>query len=181
MSSASKYVLARRAASIVEFAFSDYPLRIVLFNSYICKEIEHNVIKDFYMTSKKNFSYSESSIFNKICLPSGGNRDGSSIRYEYQKLLETCSKKKYLIVLSDGLPSAYSTTGDVDGIEDTKMSVREARSNCIEVISIPFIDVDDSFDENIDNFKRIYSKNIVMSTIDNLDKVLVDVFKDIVL
>ena len=181
MSSASKYVLARRAASIVEFAFSDYPLRIVLFNSYTCKEIEHNVIKDFYMTSKKNFSYSESSIFNKICLPSGGNRDGSSIRYEYQNLLETRSKKKYLIVLSDGLPSAYSTTGDVDGIEDTKMSVREARSNCIEVISIPFIDVDDSFDENIDNFKRIYSKNIVMSTIDNLDKVLVDVFKDIVL
>ena len=67
--------------------------------------------------------------------PSGCcNKDGYSIRVATSELLKQVAKKKILIILSDGLPSAYAG----DGTNDVSTAVDEARRQGIEVVSIYF-------------------------------------------
>lgn len=62
------------------------------------------------------------------------NRDGFSIRVVTEKMLEQREKHKFLLVFSDGEPSASHY--EQNGIMDTRLAVSEARKNGINVIGM---------------------------------------------
>jgi|GEM_PF-6901786 len=89
---------------------------------------------------------------------SGDNRDGFIFRHETDILNRRMEKDKFMIIFSDGLPSAEQY--NQSGVIDTHEAVNEARKNGINVINI-FIDVDN--EENTrDAIKNIYGDNTVI-------------------
>lgn len=172
MSSANKSVAARRAAAIMEEAFSDLATcKIALFAAG--GTITHWIAKDFKDKNRFNSSYNSMLAVS----PTGGNRDGYSIRIATEELKKRPEKKKFLIVLSDGLPSDYSSTED--GQADVKAAVREARKAGVEVISMMF--GSQSFMENSRNtFLEMYEKNVVSATTENITTVMGNLFKKLI-
>lgn len=89
---------------------------------------------------------------------SGDNRDGFIFRQEIDQLNKRMEKDKFMIIFSDGLPSAEEY--NQSGIIDTHEAVNEARKSGINVINI-FIDAD--HEENTRNaIKNIYGQNTVI-------------------
>ncbi|MDT3959964.1 VWA domain-containing protein [Staphylococcus kloosii] len=66
--------------------------------------------------------------------PQDDNRDGVAIRIGSERLLQRSHKQKFLIVFSDGEPSAYNYSQD--GILDTYEAVETARKLGIEVFNV---------------------------------------------
>lgn len=62
-----------------------------------------------------------------------GNRDGAAIRYMSERLKSRLEPVKLLIVVSDGLPSAYQPSST--GVPDTQEAVKEAKRKGITVIA----------------------------------------------
>ncbi|WP_017548988.1 hypothetical protein [Salinicoccus carnicancri] len=89
---------------------------------------------------------------------SGDNRDGFIFRHETDILSRRMEKDKFMIIFSDGLPSAEQY--NQSGVIDTHEAVNKARKNGINVINI-FIDVDN--EENTrDAIRNIYGQNAVV-------------------
>ena len=89
---------------------------------------------------------------------SGDNRDGLVIRHETEKLLLRSEKDRFIIMFSDGLPSAEQY--NQSGIIDTHEAVQEARKYGIQVINI-FID--ESNEENtLAAIRNIYDTNTII-------------------
>lgn len=123
-----------KALAKIEHAFQDVmPLKIVAFNADDCYSVRHQVLKNWSEKVSSNGSYN----FLTHCYANGGNKDGYSIRVATEELLHRPERKKILIVLSDGLPSAYEKN---DGKKDVNDAVRKARKAGISVISIFFGD-----------------------------------------
>lgn len=66
--------------------------------------------------------------------PQDDNRDGVAIRLASERLLNRPHHQRFLIIFSDGEPSAYNY--DQDGIIDTYEAVEEARKYGIEVFNV---------------------------------------------
>src|SRR5699024_10876738 len=66
--------------------------------------------------------------------PEEDNRDGYSIRVVAEKMLERREKHKFLLVFSDGEPSAENY--EQNGVIDTYLAVSEARKRGIDVIGM---------------------------------------------
>lgn len=66
--------------------------------------------------------------------PQDDNRDGVAIRLASERLLNRAHHQRFLIIFSDGEPSAYNY--DQDGIIDTYEAVEEARKYGIEVFNV---------------------------------------------
>ena len=96
------------------------------------------------------------------------NFDGYSIRVATADILSRPEKKKLLVVLSDGLP-CYG------GEEDVQQAVTEARLKGIEVVGIYFSEYEDSSTE--ESFKRMYQKNYIITSPENIEKELVVILK----
>ena len=92
----------------------------------------HYVVKDFDDKTKKNAAYS----FGAQRYFSGGNKDGYSIRQCTEELITRKETNKFLIVLSDGAPSDYSSHREA--VQDVQSAVAFARQNKIDVTSIFF-------------------------------------------
>jgi len=89
---------------------------------------------------------------------SGDNRDGLVIRHETEKLRMRSEKDRFIIMFSDGLPSAEQY--NQSGIIDTHEAVQEARKSGIQVINI-FID--ESNEENtLAAIRNIYDTNTII-------------------
>lgn len=89
---------------------------------------------------------------------SGDNRDGFVFRHEIDILSRRMEKDKFMIIFSDGLPSAEQY--NQSGVIDTHEAVNEARKNGISIINI-FIDVDN--EENTrEAIRNIYGQNTVI-------------------
>lgn len=174
MSEYTKSVSARHAAAIMEEAFSSLAsCKISLFHASRITQVEHDIIRDFNDRGRYNFSYNSL----RTVTPCGGNKDGYSIRIATKELLKRNEKRKFLIVLSDGLPSAYNSTEEA--LNDVRNAVDTARKNGIEVISIPFGSA--SFiSENQELFKFMYRTNIIVADTENIGKVMGDLFKKII-
>src|SRR5699024_9631598 len=108
---------------------------------------------------------------------SGDNRDGFIFRHEADILNERPEKDKFLIIFSDGLPSAeqYNQTGVVD----THQAVNEAKKMRINVINI-FIDHEN--DENTRTaIKNIYGQNtVIIRNVKEIAVILPDVLERII-
>lgn len=133
-----KYVYSKNALAIIEEGLKDFmPLKITNFclSDYSVgsrAHVYHRVIKNFDDNSKKNYSINALNQYR----PQSGNKDGYSIRVATEELMKRPEKDKILIVLSDGLPSAYRTIDD--GINDVREAVKEARKQGIIVVAIMF-------------------------------------------
>lgn len=89
--------------------------------------------------------------------PQDDNRDGVAIRIGSERLLQRSHKQKFLIVFSDGEPSAYNYSQD--GILDTYEAVETARKMGIEVFNV-FLSQDpitEDIEQTIHNIYGQYS------------------------
>ena len=84
-------------------------------------------------------------------------------------MLHRPERKKILIDLSDGLPSAYEKN---DGEKDVNDAVRKARKAGISVISIFFGD-----DSERSAFVKMYEKNCIITEPEGIDAELVRLMK----
>lgn len=155
-----------KALAKIEHAFQDVmPLKIVAFNADDCYSVRHQVLKNWSEKVSSNGSYN----FLAHCYANGGNKDGYSIRVATEELLHRPERKKILIVLSDGLPSAYEKN---DGEKDVNDAVRKARKAGISVISIFFGD-----DLERSAFVKMYEKNCIITEPEGIDAELVCLMK----
>ncbi|MGV3487325.1 MAG: vWA domain-containing protein [Tuberibacillus sp.] len=87
--------------------------------------------------------------------PQEDNRDGFAIRHAANALLRRPEEHKWLIVFTDGEPSAYGYTDG--GIIDTHEAVREARKKGIHVVGV-FLSSDKTNEQEIATMKDIYGR-----------------------
>ena len=122
--------------------------------------VEHLVIKDF----------NQKAIGNRCCdaldqIDAGnGNKDGYSIRAAAMDLEKRSEKRRILVVLSDGLPSAYRQ--ETEAIADVRTAVQEARRHGIIVIPIMYGTPDP--EESFEAYRKMYEKGIVATTPANI-------------
>ncbi|MFC3418248.1 hypothetical protein ACFOLA_01840 [Salinicoccus hispanicus] len=89
---------------------------------------------------------------------SGDNRDGLIIRNEIENLEQRSEKDRFIIMFSDGLPSAEQY--NQSGIIDTHEAVQEARKSGIQVINM-FIDQDNE-ENTLAAIRNIYDTDTVI-------------------
>ena len=143
------------ACAVIEEATKElYAVKIVGF----CTQgsVTHYIVKDFDDKSEKNCSYS----FGAQRYFNGGNKDGVSIRACVEDLIKRDETNKFLVVLSDGAPSAYPS--HEEAVNDVKSAVNYAREKDIEVMSI-FFGSQHERDSQIDLYKEMYGKGHIIS------------------
>lgn len=167
-----KYINARRAAAVIEEALHGLvPCKIALFNTK-SSLTKHTVIKPFDVNSGKgNYSFSSLGY-----TPSGCNSDSIHIRVAMEELLRRKEQKKVLIVLSDGLPSAYASRADA--IKEVQKAVNDAKRKGIVVISVMF-GSSDFLTKNHQDFSDMYGREIVACQPESINKRLSDLFKQV--
>lgn len=89
------------------------------------------------------------------------NRDGLMIRLVSDELSKRPEKHKFLLVFTDGEPSALDYFQD--GIIDTHEAVKRARRLGIEVIGT-FIEEDEHQEETVQLMKNIYQQHFLIAT-----------------
>lgn len=168
----SKLFTALMTAAMIEEALKDIAYtKIVAFDGGP-DIVEHCVIKDF---EQKEFG---SRCYDAITQISAGNgnKDGYSIRVASMELIKRCEKRRILVVLSDGLPSAYR--GEAEAIEDVRSAVHEAKRRGI--IVIPVIYAADT-KHSLDAYTQMYGKSLVLasdsSILSEFEKLLIKLIK----
>jgi nitric oxide reductase NorD protein len=68
--------------------------------------------------------------------PKGYTRIGAAIRNAHEHLKKTDSRKKWLLLLTDGKPNDYDRYEGKYGIEDVKQAVQEVRKNNIYISAL---------------------------------------------
>lgn len=175
MNSDQKQFLSARALAILEEGLKGIiPFKVTTFSVDASENaVIHYMVKGFN-DNEMNKSYTYS--FHRSRKANGGNKDGFSVRVATQELLNRPERDRILIVLSDGLPSDYPSTNDA--LNDVKEAVKEARRKGIIVISMLFGSPEFRM-FNMDNFRKIYEKNIVSADPQELTRFLIQVFKRI--
>ncbi len=93
------------------------------------------------------------------------NRDGFAIRWMTSRLLVRQEKHKFLLVFSDGEPSAFGY--DRNGILDTRESVMEAEKNGVSVIHL-FLASEEPTDEQRALFSMMFgNKSAASQSVDH--------------
>lgn len=96
------------------------------------------------------------------------NVDGECVEIAARRLLACPEKRKVLLVLSDGMPSAY---GDISALSaHLKHTVNWAESAGVETIGIGILS---------DAVKRYYSKSIVLNRVSELPRAVMKELKDV--
>ncbi|HCL4480336.1 TPA: hypothetical protein N2D99_002424 [Clostridium botulinum] len=168
--STSKWFYASKAGAIIEEGIKEFiPFKIATFSSGY-EENVHYIVSNFQEKGKENKAWS----FYHRYSPGNGNKDGHSIRVATAELMKRPERNKLLIVLSDGLPSAYNS--DQRGQSDVRKSVREARKNNINVVSICFGN-EAHRAYTMDAYKAMYQTSIISCDPKNISKELIRVLK----
>lgn len=148
MDSGSKWRNALDAAAIIERSLFDLiELKISAFNTAGNFDTVITEFKDF---SDTGLGFVEN-IRRKLG-PDGGNRDGYAIRIAGHDLLQRPAENKFLIVLSDGMPSDYAQ-GYEDGFDDVYHAVRTLRKKGLNIFGVYF---GDDNKESIEAYKYMY-------------------------
>lgn len=151
----SKLISALTTASIMEEALKGLSAtKVTIFRAGWGGHVEHVVIKDFNQKPYGSRCFDAMSVVS----PSSGNMDGFSIRIAAMDLAKRPEKNKILIVLSDGLPSAYSNSKNAIG--DVRSAVKWARMHGVTVISIMFGE-ENFLKSNYASYKEMYEQDII--------------------
>lgn len=168
----TKSFAARRAAAVIEEALKGIvPLKIALFTAL--GGSRHISLKTFDSRAKTNACYASL----KAIQPTGGNADSVHIRVAAKELQNRKERKKFLFVLSDGMPSAYA--GRMQGEEEVRKAVEDARKNGVMVIPIMF-GSDEFRSQYHKAFEKMYSKNIVSCDPNEISKRLPNLFRQLI-
>ena len=98
-----------------------------------------------------------------------GNSDGDSVLWCVSRLRKETTKRKILIVLSDGCPAGGKYYGGCDAPEYlSKVTTAIEKSRDLEIYGIGIED---------DNVKRFYKDNKVINNSDDLEDALLSVIK----
>lgn len=166
----TKWFYASKASAIIEEAIKPYvPFKVATYTAGYVDNL-HYVVKDFNENNKANKCWN----FYHYYKPNNGNKDGHSIRVATKELQKRTETNKVLIILSDGLPSAYNS--NTFGQADVRDAVREARKNGVTVISIAFGSEAHRKSE-IDTYKAMYQNGIISCDPSMITNELIKVFK----
>lgn len=168
-----KSFAARRAAAIIEEALKGIvPVKVSLFE---CSgNTRHISLKAFDSKSKTNACYASLSVIK----PGGYNADSVHIRVATKELLNRPERKKFLFMLSDGMPSAYGCKES--GEEEVRRAVEDARRKGIVVIPIMF--GSEMFRKSYaEAFEKMYSKNLLSCDPREIGRKLPDLFKRLII
>lgn len=132
--------IAKQSLFIAQEVLEEYFSQIMVasFYSNTRKQCHFNIIKDFYSPWKTSYHKLDS------VHPTGYTRIGVALRHAFSKLKKTKSKKKIVILLSDGKPTDYDAYEGKLGISDVRQCIREANQNDIYVYSLA-IDKDSKY------------------------------------
>lgn len=147
---------------------------VIVFNHILKSlKIKHRIIshhEDTFEVSPNNFpnkiydhlSFEKSSYYYPVSIlgieSSGDNRDGFILKHEISMLENQNESDKFIIMFSDGLPSAENY--NQNGIVDTHEAVNIANRQNINVINV-FINHDND-EQTIDSIKDIYGNNTII-------------------
>ncbi|MDT0692318.1 vWA domain-containing protein [Staphylococcus chromogenes] len=111
--------------------------------------------------------------------PQDDNRDGVAIRIASERLLTRSEKQKFLIVFSDGEPSAFNYSQD--GILDTYEAVENSRKLGIEIFNV-FLSQDPITEATEQTIHNIYGAfAIFVEGVENLPSLLSPLLKKLLL
>ena len=156
----SKLFCALLNAAVIEEALKGLArTKIVAFDGGY-DVVEHTVVKDF---SQKEIGCRCFDAMGQVSA-GNGNKDGYSIRAAAADLEKRPEKRKLLVVLSDGLPSAY--VRQAQAISDVRTAVQDARRK--GVIVIPVIYGAPDSQESLAAYRQMYEKGIVCASAENI-------------
>ncbi|MCG1009145.1 hypothetical protein J4760_03650 [Salinicoccus sp. ID82-1] len=134
------------------------PHRIISYHEDTFEVIKNHYPNNIY----EHMDFDRSRYYYPVSLmdleASGDNRDGLIIRNEMENLVQRSEKDKFIIMFSDGLPSAEQY--NQSGIIDTHEAVQEARRSGIQVINM-FIDQDNE-ENTLAAIRNIYDTDTVI-------------------
>lgn len=166
----TKMDCAIEAVSIIEESLKGLvPLRINFFHAG-WNDVIHETVLDFGDKERHlNYSYSQSRQAAQ-----NGNMDSVSIRLATKEIMKRNETKKILIVLSDGLPSAYNT--EEEALSSVQSAVRDARKEGVQVIAICF---GNKFhlERTEEKYRQMYQKGIIMVESENIPEHLAKVME----
>lgn len=111
--------------------------------------------------------------------PQDDNRDGVAIRVASERLLQRPHHQRFLIIFSDGEPSAYNY--DQDGIIDTYEAVEEARKYGLEVFNV-FLSQEPITEDIETTIHNIYGQySLFVEGVENLPSQLSPLLKKLLL
>ncbi|AYU55222.1 vWA domain-containing protein [Staphylococcus debuckii] len=111
--------------------------------------------------------------------PQDDNRDGVAIRIASERLIQRPHHQRFLIIFSDGEPSAYNY--DQDGIIDTYEAVEEARKYGLEVFNV-FLSQDAITEDIETTIHNIYGQfALFVEGVENLPSQLSPLLKKLLL
>ena len=111
--------------------------------------------------------------------PQDDNRDGVAIRVASERLLQCPHHQRFLIIFSDGEPSAYNY--DQDGIIDTYEAVEEARKYGLEVFNV-FLSQEPITEDIETTIHNIYGQySLFVEGVENLPSQLSPLLKKLLL
>lgn len=153
-SDVSKSTAARLAAAVVEEATKGLiPCKAALFSTK-SSGVQHLVLRDFDEATSKNSCWESLG----VCGPGGTNCDSANIRLATAELERRREKKRVLLVLSDGEPSAFSSQASAE--VEVREAVREARRKGVIVIPIMF-GSSHFLEASREAYSRMYEKDIL--------------------
>lgn len=151
----NKLISALTTASIMEEALKGLAsTKVTIFRAGFGGHVEHTVIKDFGQKPYGSRCFDAMGVVS----PSNGNMDGFSIRIAAMDLAKRPEKNKILLVLSDGLPSAYHS--NKAAMDDVRSAAKWARMHGITVISIMFGE-ENFLKSNYASYKAMYEQDII--------------------
>ncbi|MFC3388369.1 hypothetical protein ACFOU0_07285 [Salinicoccus sesuvii] len=134
------------------------PHRIISYH-----EDTFEVMKQYYPNKiYEHLDFEKSKYYYPVSLmnleASGDNRDGLILRNEIDNLNQRSEKDRFIIMFSDGLPSAEEY--NQSGIVDTHEAVQEARKSGIQVINM-FIDQNNE-ENTLSAIRNIYDTDMIV-------------------
>jgi nitric oxide reductase NorD protein len=132
--------IAKESLIVIETVLDDIidNTMIASFFSNTRKDCQFNIVKDF-SDNWKNVNSRVGQL-----QPTGYTRIGASLRHSVEKFEKINSKKKIILLLSDGKPTDYDAYEGKYGIADVRQCVREAKAKNIDIFSLA-IDKDAKF------------------------------------
>lgn len=141
------------------------------------KQNQPNTIEELILYNESTLKQNDARIMTLE--PQDDNRDGVALRVATQHLLQRSESQKFLIVFSDGEPSAFDYVED--GIIDTHEAVIEADKQGIYVFNV-FLNqdvIDESIKRTVHN---IYGKqSLFVEGVENLPNQLAPLLKKLLL
>lgn len=143
-----KELAAKKATIILHEILASAKInhRIAEFRTLHEDTAEHNILI--------NYNHKENDKYNLIRIDSNGcNRDGLAIKWALNDILKQPQPNKIIIIISDGLPSAYNSYTEAEA--DLKSSIKKAKTKKVPVIAIALED------EMVYQELKKYYKNIL--------------------